>query len=96
MASKIQELGHAAERQAIGVVIDGLVRDVKKSSDKRKTYLKFMDLAEKFFGKSCAKIVNSRCRIFAFRISKIAEKNDCAFAFCIGDNARSCKSCFSK
>ena len=52
MASKIQELGHAAERQAIGVVIDGLVRDVKKSSDKRKTYLKFMDLAEKFFGKS--------------------------------------------
>lgn len=52
MASKIQELGHAAERQAIGVVIDGLVRDVKKSSDKRKTYLKFMDLAEKFYGKS--------------------------------------------
>ncbi|MGN0363046.1 MAG: radical SAM protein [Bilifractor sp.] len=50
MASTLGYVKHAAERKAVEVVIDGLVKNVKNSKDKRQTYLTFMGWAEKFFG----------------------------------------------
>ncbi len=43
-------LKHAAERKAIGVMLDGLVKHLKKAEDKTETYMKIIDLAEKFIG----------------------------------------------
>ena len=43
-------LKHAAERKAIGVMLDGLVKHLQKADDKTETYMKIIDLAEKFIG----------------------------------------------
>ena len=50
MASTLGYVKHAAERKAVEVVIDGLLKSAKNSKDKRQTYLTFMGWAEKFFG----------------------------------------------
>jgi len=54
MASAIENLGHAAERKAIGAMIDGLVKSLKKKdNDERiKAELKIVELAQKFYGKA--------------------------------------------
>ena len=52
MASAVANLGHAAERAAVGAVIDGLLKNLRSKDNKRETYLKFMDLAKKFYGSS--------------------------------------------
>ena len=43
-------LAHAAERQAISVMLDGLLKHLNNTDDKEKTYLKMVDLAQKFIG----------------------------------------------
>lgn len=45
-------LAHAAERQAISVMLDGLVKHLNTTDNRQKTYLKLVDLAGKFFGKA--------------------------------------------
>ena len=54
MASAIANLGHAAERAAVGAIIDGMIRNLKSkdNGNKRETYMKFMELARKFYGSS--------------------------------------------
>ena len=41
-------IGHTVERKAISALINGLYGSVKKSEDRTKTYLKFVDYAGKF------------------------------------------------
>ena len=48
----IAEVKHAAERQAVGVMIDGLIKNLKNSDDRTKTYMNMVGLAQKFFGKA--------------------------------------------
>ncbi len=43
-------LAHAAERQTISVMLDGLLKHLNNTDDKAKTYLKMVDLAQKFIG----------------------------------------------
>lgn len=52
MASALDRAKHAAERKAIGVMVDGLLKNLKKKSveEKRKSYLDIMNLAKKFLG----------------------------------------------
>ena len=51
MAGKVENLTHAAERQAMSVLIDGLLKTIKNSDDRTETYLKIVDIAAKFYGK---------------------------------------------
>lgn len=55
MAGKVQELTHQAERQAISVMIDGFLKHLKSMDDRTQTYLKMVDLAERFYGKGASK-----------------------------------------
>ncbi|MGI5990089.1 MAG: radical SAM protein [Lachnospiraceae bacterium] len=48
----LAEVKHAAERQAVGAMIDGLIKNLKNSEDRTKTYLNMVGLAQKFFGKA--------------------------------------------
>lgn len=50
MAGKVQQLTHQAERQAISVMLDGFLKHLKSKEDRTETYLKIVDLAEKFYG----------------------------------------------
>lgn len=50
MAGTMQNLTHAAERQAISVMLDGFLKHLKSQDDRTKTYLQIVDLAEKFWG----------------------------------------------
>ena len=43
-------LAHAAERQTISVMLDGLLKHLNNTDDKAKTYLKMVDMAQKFIG----------------------------------------------
>ena len=43
-------IAHAAERQAISVMLDGLLKHLNNTDDKEKTYLKIVDIAQKFIG----------------------------------------------
>ena len=54
MASTVGNIKHAAERQAMSVMLDGLVKhlDGKNEEERNATYLKIVDLAGKFFGKA--------------------------------------------
>ena len=54
MAGKVENLTHAAERQAMSVLIDGLLKTIKNSDDRTETYLKIVDIAAKFYGKGAA------------------------------------------
>ncbi len=50
MASSMANLGHAAERAAVGAIIDGLIRNLKSRDNKRDAYRKFNELAKRFYG----------------------------------------------
>ena len=39
-------LAHAAERQTISVMLDGLLKHLNNTDDKAKTYLKMVDMAQ--------------------------------------------------
>ena len=49
MATAIQNLTHAAERQAASMIIDGLIKHLDKKEDRTKTYLKMVDFAANFY-----------------------------------------------
>ncbi len=48
-------LTHAAERQAIALMLDGLLKHLNNNENKVSTYLKIVDLAERFYGKTASK-----------------------------------------
>ncbi len=50
MASAIQNISHAAERKAMGAVIDNFLKHLNKSEDRAATYVKLVDTAQKFIG----------------------------------------------
>ncbi|MGI6107225.1 MAG: radical SAM protein [Lachnospiraceae bacterium] len=50
MASTVQNLKHSAERAAVGAMLDGLLNHLNKVDDRIPTYLKIVDLAQKFIG----------------------------------------------
>ncbi len=52
MASKVEAVKHAAERQAVSIVVDTLIKQLQKKENRTDTYLKIVDLAEKFLGDS--------------------------------------------
>ena len=54
MASAMDSITHAAERQAVGILIDGLLKSVngKDNSKKVEFYLKIVDMVSKFYGKA--------------------------------------------
>ena len=53
--SVVQTITHAAERQAFSFLIDQFLSHLNKSDDRRATYLKLVDAAEKFYGKGVKK-----------------------------------------
>lgn len=52
MASTLGYVKHAAERKAVEVLVDGMLKNVKNCSDKRQFYLKIVSMAQKFYGKA--------------------------------------------
>ena len=45
-------LAHAAERKAFSIAIEGFLKHLKKKEERTASYLKLVDLAEKFWGKN--------------------------------------------
>lgn len=52
MASTIANAKHSVERAAVGALIDGILKDLKNTENKRESYCKLADLAQKYFGKT--------------------------------------------
>ncbi len=52
MANVVQELSHAAERQAFSVAIDKFLDQLSSKEDRTPTYLKLVDVAARFYGKA--------------------------------------------
>ena len=54
MASAIENVKHAAERQAVAVLAEGLVKNLKNKNyeDRTKSYLSILKLAQKYYGKT--------------------------------------------
>lgn len=51
----VQDIKHSAERAAMGALIDGFLKNLKSKEDRTETYLKIVDLAEKFYGSGANK-----------------------------------------
>ncbi len=47
-------IAHAAERQAISLMLDGLLKHLNNNDNKVNTYMKIVDLAGKFYGKTAS------------------------------------------
>lgn len=62
MAGTMQNLTHAAERQAISVMLDGFLKHLKSQDDRTKTYVQIVDLAEKFWGSGANKETIAKVR----------------------------------
>ena len=60
MASVISNISHKAERAAASLLIDKLLKDVRK--DREKTFIQLIDLAEKFWGDGMSKDTYDRFR----------------------------------
>ena len=54
----LDKVSHAAERKAMEVAIDHIVKGLDK--DRTGEYLKLIDLAEKFYGKGFSKAMTQR------------------------------------
>ena len=50
MASAIKEISHKAERKALSLVIDKFLNNLNSVDDRTETYLKLVDLAQRFIG----------------------------------------------
>ena len=55
MSSVVDNISHAAQRQAFGLIADGLLKHLDKTDDRTATYMKLVDEAEKFYGKGADK-----------------------------------------
>ena len=64
MAGTVQNLQHAAERQTISVMIDGFLKHLAKKEDRTETYLKIVDLAERFYGDGAKKETLDKIRAY--------------------------------
>ncbi len=62
MASKVEVVKHAAERQAVGILVDTLLKQLKNKEDRTDSYLKILDLAAKFYGKTATPETLNRVR----------------------------------
>ena len=58
MASIMNNLSHAAERQAFSVMLDAFWKNLSKKEDRTETYLKLVDMAEKFWKDSNPETMN--------------------------------------
>lgn len=65
MASTAQNLKHAAERKAVGVLIDNLLKKLGKAEDKGEEFGKILDLVEKFVGNENNKATFEKVRAIA-------------------------------
>ena len=52
MASKVQSIQHAAERQAVSVIIDSALKKIRNAEDRTQAVLDIIDIVEKFLGSS--------------------------------------------
>ena len=52
MALSVKKVTHAAERQAISVLLDGLLNRLDKSTNRTEVIMKLIDLAGRFYGKA--------------------------------------------
>ena len=59
MATAIQNLTHNAQRAAVSLMLDGLLKHLGKTEDRTETYLKIADLAEKFYGDSAKEKIDA-------------------------------------
>ncbi len=50
MASAIKNLSHKAERAAVGAIIDQYLKHVKAKEDRSESYIKILELTQKFIG----------------------------------------------
>ncbi len=55
MATLAENLSHAAERQFMSTLVDGLYKKISRAEDRTKAYLDILDVAEKFYGKGIKK-----------------------------------------
>ena len=55
MSSVVDNISHAAQRQAFSLIADGLLKHLDKTDDRTATYMKLVDEAEKFYGKGADK-----------------------------------------
>ncbi len=69
MAGTMQNIQHAAERQAVSLVIDRLIKKVKNAEDRTEAYMEIADYAEKFLGEKYVSSVESLR-------AKISDPND--------------------
>ncbi len=51
----VQNVKHAAERQAFSLLVDRLLSKLDKAQDRTEVYLEIVDAAEKFYGKAATK-----------------------------------------
>ena len=54
MALSVKNVTHAAERQTLSLLVDGLLNRLNKAEDRREIYLKLVDIAAKFYGKGAS------------------------------------------
>ena len=52
MAGKIANIQHAAERQAVSVIIDSALKKIRNAEDRTQAVLEIIDIVEKFLGSS--------------------------------------------
>ena len=50
MSSVVENISHAAQRQAFSVLADGFLKHLDKTEDRTATYMKLVDEAAKFYG----------------------------------------------
>ncbi|MBO6215007.1 MAG: radical SAM protein [Lachnospiraceae bacterium] len=63
MSMVLQKVSHALERQAVGAMVDGLLKNLDKDVSKRsETYVKMVDMAEKFWGENANKETLAKVR----------------------------------
>ena len=78
MASAVQNLKHSAERAAVGAMLDGLLAHLNKVDDRIPTYLKIVDLAQRFIGndnnKATFEMVRSRLSDPNYRWTKFLDR----------------------
>ena len=60
MATELARLSHAAQRKALGVMLDAALKGL--SRDREKTYLKILDLARTFYGKGITEASYARAK----------------------------------
>nr|MCR5100922.1 pyrroloquinoline quinone biosynthesis protein PqqE [Butyrivibrio sp.] len=62
MSTVVQNISHAAQRQAFSILIDRFLKHLDKTEDRTETYLKLVDQAERFWGNNADKKAMDKVR----------------------------------